>query len=320
MKNNPLTESEKTLIRMLVEKRATHREIGKAIGRSEHSVRNACSAHKWKSPKTRPWTDQDTAAVREWYARHKGKDTLKLAELAKSLGRTKAFVSKKARSLGLTRMSRKVEKPETLKAISERAKKFIAEKGHPRGALGHKHNQETRARIARSSKAVWEEKKSKAPLLCWATARKMVATRVSRYGDAAPPHIRSENAYSRCKRGRRPDLGNAFFRSKWEANYARYLRWLVSTSGIRSWAYEPQTFHFQGVMRGPYTYTPDFRVTELDGTVRWHEVKGWMDSASKGKLKRFAKHFPNETLLVIGSKEYGQICRTLSSVIPGWEP
>lgn len=127
------------------------------------------------------------------------------------------------------------------------------------------------------------------------------------------------NPRKQCKRGRREDLDGQFFRSRWEANYARYLRWLVSIGEIRSWEYEPQVFRFDGVSRGPYTYTPDFKVTTKAGVLEWHEVKGWMDSESRGKLKRFAKFYPDENLVLIDSRFYRQIERKLSTIIPHWE-
>ena len=40
------------------------------------------------------------------------------------------------------------------------------------------------------------------------------------------------------------EVGNqrCFFRSRWEANYARYLEWLCSIGQIAKWEHEPQTF------------------------------------------------------------------------------
>jgi hypothetical protein len=116
----------------------------------------------------------------------------------------------------------------------------------------------------------------------------------------------------------REDLG-IFVRSRWEANYARYLKWLEARGDIAAWEYEPLTFRFEGVSRGPYTYKPDFKVVETDGTVAFHEVKGWMDSASRGKLKRFAKFYPAQKLVVIDQASYRSIARQVSSVIPNWE-
>jgi len=120
------------------------------------------------------------------------------------------------------------------------------------------------------------------------------------------------------KSGKRADLNDRFFRSSWEANYARYLNWMIEQGKYKSWEYEPKTFVFNGVTRGQLTYTPDFRVTNVDNTYDWHEVKGWMDAKSKAKLKRMAKFYPDEHIIVIGAVEYKALSKW-SAMIPNWE-
>lgn len=122
----------------------------------------------------------------------------------------------------------------------------------------------------------------------------------------------------RGRGGNREDLGR-YFRSSWEANYARYLNFLVAAQKISRWEYEPKTFEFQDIKRGSRFYTPDFRVWDFDGGYVWHEVKGYMDARSATKLKRFAKRFAAEKLVVIGGREYREIELKVSSLIPGWE-
>lgn len=122
----------------------------------------------------------------------------------------------------------------------------------------------------------------------------------------------------RSKGGKREDLNNVYFRSTWEANYARYLNWLVSLGAITSWEYEPRVFIFP-VKRGNTSYTPDFRVIKADGSYSWHEIKGWMDATSKTKLKRMAKYYPEEPITILGQKEYYAIAREVKGFIPGWE-
>lgn len=148
-------------------------------------------------------------------------------------------------------------------------------------------------------------------------ARKATRTRIARYGTAGPVYLKSENAYSRARGGTREDLG-FYVRSAWEANYARYLRFLKEQGEIADWEYEPQTFVFHGVTRNPLSYTPDFKVTENDGTVVFHEVKGWMDSASRSRLKRMAKFYPDVKIIVIGEAEYKALGKW-RGLIEGWE-
>jgi len=118
--------------------------------------------------------------------------------------------------------------------------------------------------------------------------------------------------------GKRADLGDQYFRSAWEANYARYLNWLVQVGQIAKWAYEPDTFEFP-VKRGNRFYTPDFKVTNLDGTFEYHEVKGYLDQASKTKIYRFMRYFPRWKLVVIDGDAYRAIARQMKNAIPGWE-
>lgn len=124
---------------------------------------------------------------------------------------------------------------------------------------------------------------------------------------------------TQCAGGKREDLGNQYFRSAWEANYARYLNWLVSKGEIDGWSYEPVTFEFVGIKRGVRFYTPDFRV-ETRGAHEWHEVKGWMDSQSKTRMKRMAKYYPGEKVVMIDRKWFASARRAgMPAMIPEWE-
>lgn len=110
-----------------------------------------------------------------------------------------------------------------------------------------------------------------------------------------------------------------FFRSRWEANYGRYLEWLKGKGIISEWEHEPTTFWFVAIKRGVRSYLPDFRVTELNGSVAYHEVKGWMDPRSKTKIKRMAKYHKDVKLIVIPKDTYKKIEGQVGAMIPGWE-
>jgi hypothetical protein len=60
---------------------------------------------------------------------------------------------------------------------------------------------------------------------------------------------------------------------------------------------------------------PDFRVTLNDGSIEYHEVKGWMDDRSQTKLNRMAKYYPNVKMVLIDGKRYRGIESTLKNVI-----
>lgn len=110
-----------------------------------------------------------------------------------------------------------------------------------------------------------------------------------------------------------------FFRSAWEANFGRYLQWQKERKMIAEWEHEPQTFWFEGIKRGCVTYLPDFKVTNLDGSHQWIEVKGFMDAKSKTKIARFKKFYPKESLRIVDQKWYKANSQKLSSIVPEWE-
>lgn len=110
-----------------------------------------------------------------------------------------------------------------------------------------------------------------------------------------------------------------FFRSAWEANYARYLEWLRQHGQILEWRHEPETFWFEAIRRGVRSYKPDFRVVEMNGAVCYHEVKGYFDPKSRTKLKRMAKYHPSTVVLLIDAKTYRRIAAQVGRMIAGWE-
>jgi hypothetical protein len=85
--------------------------------------------------------------------------------------------------------------------------------------------------------------------------------------------------------GRRKDLG-CFFRSSWEANFARYLNY----KNIK-WTYEPKVFIFPGVKKGTISYAPDFYLPDLD---LWVEIKGQLIPQARTALSRMKKFFPED--------------------------
>jgi hypothetical protein len=96
---------------------------------------------------------------------------------------------------------------------------------------------------------------------------------------------RFSNARAVSQHGRREDLGGIAFRSKAEANIARWL----SFKGIE-WQYEAREFEFP-VKRGNRFYKPDFF---LPGTGDLYEVKGWMNPESLVKLRRLKNYYRKE--------------------------
>jgi hypothetical protein len=197
---------------------------------------------------------------------------------------------------------------ERKKIISEATKKRIAIYGHQKGMLGKHHSQETKEVMSQHSKNMWlnmsEEKRNAYSLRGSILGRKQTMNRVNASWKAGWREIGAERKY---------------YRSRWEANYARYLEWLKVNKQITDWKHEPKTFWFEGIKRGCMSYLPDFGVQELNESESYHEVKGWMDDKSKTKIKRMAKYHPKVKLLVIDGKSYKLLAKQLLNLINGWE-
>jgi predicted nuclease of restriction endonuclease-like RecB superfamily len=110
-----------------------------------------------------------------------------------------------------------------------------------------------------------------------------------------------------------------FARSKWEANYGKYLQWLKKNHAIRDWEHEPQEFWFFAIKRGVRSYKPDFKVTNNDGSHYWVEVKGFMDPKSKTKIARMKKYYPDEKLVLVCGKWFKENNKKLRPLVEGWE-
>ena len=140
---------------------------------------------------------------------------------------------------------------------------------------------------------------------------------------------------------------------------ARVLQWHVETKEpgfgfyrIDKWEYEPKKFYFDkeranrvwelykrkltGIREGVTNYTPDFRVQGMKmheslvqgdmfdshgiGTNHfWIEVKGFMDSKDRTKLKRMSQYYPEEEIVVVDKTWFTLNMRKYRSLIPDWE-
>lgn len=129
----------------------------------------------------------------------------------------------------------------------------------------------------------------------------------------------AENTHTWGNGGKRADLGGLYVRSSWEANYARYLNWLVAQRQIASWEYEVDTFEFQKIKRGTRFYTPDFKIHNPDGSIEYHEIKGYMDKRSATKLRRMAKYYPAVKVVLIDGPVYKAIAKTACRLVDNWE-
>lgn len=258
------------------------------------------------------FTEAEKARIEAYY-RETPVASFDLDALAAELSRPKTNISRFARGRGLTDRGRP-SRPEVLKQRGEALSAHWREHGHPRGALGLVHSSETRERIGEKSKESWLVAKTFNVGIFSPENRQKRSDRMTTLAAARS----GENTYSRCVGGRREDIGPMYFRSKWEANYARYLNWLASLGEIDGWEYEPTTFWFEAIKRGVRSYKPDFLIHEK-GKSYFVEVKGWMDPKSKTKLARMKRYHPGVEVRLVGERQYKAIASKVSRLIKGWE-
>lgn len=190
---------------------------------------------------------------------------------------------------------------------------WIATNGHPRGMAGKKHSAETREQLVKFHRERYENMTDE-------QRDELRQTIIKRRRERDHLRTRAKTARGSWKAGWREIGGQrCFFRSRWEANYARYLQSQADAGQIICWEHEPHTFWFEGVKRGTVSYLPDFRVTLMDGGIEYHEVKGWMDARSKTTIRRMAKYHPDVVLKVIDGPLYRKLHGMCVFRIPGWE-
>ena len=90
---------------------------------------------------------------------------------------------------------------------------------------------------------------------------------------------------------------------------------MVDHKEIKKWEYEPDKFIFEEIKYGTRSYTPDFKIFNNDGSIEYFEVKGYMDSKSKTKLKRMAKYYPETKLTLVERDEYMAIYKQLKNML-----
>lgn len=285
----------------------SHEEIGKEIGKTRGSIRNYCWRKRLRK-KEPLLTLEEKEKIRVHYQDRKGKP-IYLKKLAGEMGRDYTGICALARKMGLTSHCRE-KSNEQLEIMAKNKNKWYETHEHSRGMLGKHQGQKAKDAVGEASKRRWE-KMTKTESI--ERSEKIMRTRIKN-GTFINPRINSTWKQSWENIGGK----RKFYRSRWEANYARYLEWLKTLGEIKDWEHEPETFWFEKIKRGTRTYTPDFKVTEKDGSIIFHEVKGWMDSRSITKIKRMRIYHPEIKLKVIDSSSYKALQKSVSMIVPGW--
>ena len=133
---------------------------------------------------------------------------------------------------------------------------------HPRGALGCVIAQNQRQNFFKIQRMTEDEKATQ-------TLRSM-KSRVAKYGSLA-----TKRTGTSWKAGWREIGGiKKYYRSRWEANYARYLEWLKQRGEISDWKHEPETFWFEPIKRGRSQLPARLSCVGKQRRINLHEVKG----------------------------------------------
>lgn len=195
--------------------------------------------------------------------------------------------------------------------IGIRVKQYWKEHGHPRGMLGKKHNEKTLLKMGVSIKKSWANK----------TPQQLEA--FSRRASARTILTCAQSRRTASWRSEWREIGEhrIFFRSSWEANYARYLQLRKERGEIKEWSHEPERFPFPFSRKceGCASYLPDFKIYNNDGTSYFVEVKGWMDKRSVLAIEKMKEFFPLVQVVVVCKDEYIELSKRYSNEIEAWE-
>lgn len=300
---------------LLYDEHKTLDAVAAIVGLNRASIHERLQKAGYEPTYIKYYTDAERGIIREAYT-NAVDAAFDLKTLATRLNRPAFSVCREARKMGLTDMKRPSTESVREKII-ERAKLLWLEHPHPRGFLGGRHSDVMRQEMSIRVREEWEIAK--------ATGTKwMSEENLQKYSDLmserAAQRSASSSPYSRGKRGKRADLNDVYFRSSWEANYARYLNLMMREDLVEWWGYETKRFSFPTIKRGTRTYAPDFEVKYRDTYYSvFVEVKGWMDEASKRRLSFMAQYHPEITLNVVGAKEYKELKLRWSRFIEHWE-
>lgn len=256
------------------------------------------------------FTDEDYKKLKEFYETHElKKGSGELEQIAKELGRTKQFISRKAKELGLTSLCRG-ETKEFNKQKSKRAAEWYKTHEHPKGMLGKHHTEEVKKKMKEGVKKYFENISDDK---LFERTKKIIENNHKNKNHRPRKNVT-------WKMGKRK-IGKQeiYFRSRWEFNYALYLEYLKKQKQIKKWEYEPDIFWFNGIKRGCVSYKPDFKVTRNNKAVYYIEIKGWMDKPSETKLKRMKKYFPEVELILIDTPKYKAFEKEWKDKLKGFE-
>lgn len=110
------------------------------------------------------------------------------------------------------------------------------------------------------------------------------------------------------KSGKRIDLNNQYFRSTWEANFARIIQY-----NNKQYEYEKHVFPVK-IDGNDCTYLPDFKIDNI-----FYEIKGYWYDDAKIKTEAFMQQYPEIKLVIVDSEKYYKLRNKYKKLIDNWE-
>ncbi len=341
--NKPLESVSKTiwttedivLLKLFYEQKRDINFISEKLGKDNKSIKS--KAYSLKITNNPDYTYLEKETIIYYYEEVSKNNFNFLEKLSELLNRPKENISRFARKLGLTSYGRKITKIKECKVCgaemsltgyqntnrsvcskecisklsSKNVIKRLTENGHPKGMLCKNHTDENKTNQSKIAIKNWENftEQERSDLILKRQKTK------EKNGTLITPRLKTK-----WKQGWRNIGGyDKYYRSKWEANYARYLEFLKQNNEIKNWFHEPKTFWFEDVLRGCRSYLPDFLIINKDNSEEYHEVKGWMDDKSKTKLSRMTKYYPSVKIKVIQEDWFKENNIKLRPIIKEWE-
>lgn len=286
------TPEEEQRITELVNAKIPPAEIGKIMNRSAQAIQGKLQRMGLSYKKK--WTEADVETLKE-----KHKAGMPIKEIARLLNTTKGSVEAQVSKLGI---GVDPSSEEFSRKASERNKRYWADPNH---LFNQPEYREKLSANRKDPDSPFNSEKYRQALSDRAKKNRIGLTHYNQKG------------HTKYKSGYRPDLG-FYVRSGWEANIARYIKYLISKGELRGFEYEPEVFEFHNIKRGTRSYTPDFKIYHNDGSVEYWEVKGYMDQRSRTQLNRMKKYYPDIKIQLIEREQYNEI-KKWSRLIMGWD-
>lgn len=238
------------------------------------------------------FSDEDKEFLKINYLKYR--DNGELNKLASLMGRTKQFLCRKAKELGLTDKSRKVTYSEEHREnISKKRIEYYKGNEHPRGMLGKKFTQQQKETLSKIHKE------------SWANPNSVFNTDEFRQKKSDIMHkLRMSGSFNSYSKGKVIESFGYRFKSSWEYNVATKLEMFKKNGQIKHWEYESTHFDFPDSKRGIRSYCPDFKVVNNNSTNVYLEVKGWYREHDKERMLKFIQTYPSETLIIIDKRNY----------------